>query len=643
MTTRLFAAVALALFPAALIAADDLAFKTATPAELAMKDVDIAPGASAVVLDWFQRTDDTNQRSSEYVRIKVLKDEGKKYGDISIRHVPLRTNIEKIRARVTKPDGVVVPFNGKVYDKVVVKAGGVRVVEKTFTLPDVQPGAILEYSYEEGFRNNVFFDTSFKVQRELPVLHETLYLRPYTMGGYSTFFIYKGLPPGVKPVKNGDHFDLQLENIPAYEEEPFSPPEAFVKPTVIFYYAPGATPNVEEVWKTVAKSYAESIEDFLNEHGGVREAAQAAVAGANTPEEKLRKLYARAQQIRNLTFEPEKTAQEERELRENKSAIDVLRNNYGWRDEINRFFVTLARSAGFEANVVRIGDRSEWFLSKKLPLRTQLNNEVALVKLDGKDLLLDPATPFAPFGMLSWEKTNVSGIKVLKKSDSPQWIEIAQDHPEKAQLKRVAKLHLDGETLKGNVVVTYTGHRAMGVRREQRNHDEATAKKNIEDDVKSWFFNGSSAKLTKLTGLRDAEAPLVAELDVELPTTGAVTGSRALVPMAVFTTAAKSPLPSERRKSDLYFHYQYETDDDVTLDIPAGYAVEALPSPRNNDLGGLTYSAKYEQTPASVHLARSVAVKAIAIEVAKYNVARDFFKQVAAADQDQVVLKKAAK
>ena len=91
-----------------------------------------------------------NQRSAEYVRIKVLKDEGKKYGDISITHVPLLTNLEKIKARVTKPDGTVVPFNGKVYDKVVVKAGGVRVVSKTFTLPDVQAGAILEYSYERG-------------------------------------------------------------------------------------------------------------------------------------------------------------------------------------------------------------------------------------------------------------------------------------------------------------------------------------------------------------------------------------------------------------------------------------------------------------------------------------------------------------
>jgi len=109
MTKRLLAAAALALLPTSLFAADDF-FKTATPAELAMKDVAIAPGASAVILDWVQHSDDANQRSAEYVRIKVLKDEGKKYGDISITHVPLLTNLEKIKARVTKPDGLVAVF-----------------------------------------------------------------------------------------------------------------------------------------------------------------------------------------------------------------------------------------------------------------------------------------------------------------------------------------------------------------------------------------------------------------------------------------------------------------------------------------------------------------------------------------------------
>jgi hypothetical protein len=539
----------------------------------------------------------------------------------------------------------VVPFNGKIYDKVVVKAGGVRVVSKTFTLPDVQAGSILEYSYEKGLRQNYIYDTYFTLQRELPVLHEALWLRPYTRGNFSTYFLYRGLPAGKKPVKNGDHFDLDLENIAAFEEEPFSPPTDSLKPMVIFYYADGKVPDADTFWKTEAKSYGESVERFIGNtnRAAIRTAAEQATAGTVLPEERLRKLYARAQQIRNLTFEPQKTEQEEREIRDNKSAEDVLRNGYGWRDDVNRFFVALARAAGFEANVVRVADRAEWFLSKKVPLPQQLNNEIALVKFDGKEHLLDPATPYAPFGMLSWEKTKTSGIKVIKNPDAATWVDIPPDLDDAAQLKRMAKLHIDGETLKGNVVVTYLGHEAMSIRHAQRNHDDDSAKKAIEETVKTWFLNGSTVKLTKLTGLRGVEEPLVAEFDVELPSTGAVTGSRAIVPMAVFSAAEKSPLSSERRKNDLYFQHAYRIADDVTLDLPAGYTIEAMPAPRDADVVALTFDAKYDRTPTSVHMTRNLAIKTVTIGVDKYSVARDFFKQVAVADQEQLVLKKAAK
>src|SRR4029079_2616974 len=125
--------------------------------------------------------------------------------------------------------------------------------------------------------------------------------------------------------------------------------------------------------------------------------------------------------------------------------------------------------------------------------------------------------------------------------------------------------------------------------------------------------------------------------------TGAVTGSRELIPMAVFSAAGKSPLASEKRKSEIYFSHQYRVDDDVTLDVPAAYAVEALPAAHNNDLGGLSFASKVERAWSAWHLTRSLALKTIAVAAGKYKVVRDFFKGVATADQDQVVLKKAAK
>ena len=210
------------------------AFRTATPEERAMTSTPLAAGAAAVVLDWTQRQDDVDSTSSEYVRIKILTEEGKKYGDVEITYVPLFTDLRHIEARTTKPDGTVVPFNGKIYEKLIVKRGGIRVIAKTFSLPDVTPGSIIEYRYDLGFRGETLRNTNFIVQRELPVLHETLYLRPYTRQ-FTSFFTYRGLPDGKKPVKTGDHYDLELENIPAFQKEAYAPPEGELKPAVNFF------------------------------------------------------------------------------------------------------------------------------------------------------------------------------------------------------------------------------------------------------------------------------------------------------------------------------------------------------------------------------------------------------------------------
>src|SRR5258708_18685807 len=114
-------------------------FRNATPEELAMKSAPMAPGAAAVILDWVQRKDDVDFKESEYVRIKIFTDEGKKYGDIEIPYVPKYWDLRHVEARVTRPDGTIAGFNGKMYDKTVVKTGGHHRVSKSSPVPPRHP------------------------------------------------------------------------------------------------------------------------------------------------------------------------------------------------------------------------------------------------------------------------------------------------------------------------------------------------------------------------------------------------------------------------------------------------------------------------------------------------------------------------
>jgi len=616
-------------------------FRDPTAEERAMKSVPFAPGASAVILNWHQFVNDRDSYHREYLRIKILSEEGKKYGDVEVTHLALNSDVNHIKARTTRPDGTIAAFDGKTFEKVVVKVGGLRLVAKTFTLPDVQVGSIIEYRYDVATRGNMLYDTEFTLQRELPILHEEISLQPYVLGAYQTFFSFRGLPPGKKPEMHGDKYEMTLENMPPFEEEPFAPPPAVIKPRLQFWYTDGTT-DPAAFWTRQAHQWADVIEPFIGNNGEVRTAATTAIGGATTPEEKLRKLYARAQQIRNLSYEPDKTDSEARALRDNNSAVDVLRNGYGDLRDINRFFVALARGVGLDAHVIRIGERDEEFLAKNVPVGRQLDGELATVTIEGTPYYLDPGTPYAPFGVLSWQKSNTTGLLIARKQDAAVWVNTPRQPAAAAVLNRKASLHLENGVVSGTAVITWRGQEALHERFRLRNDDDAAARKALEETMKGWFPDGAVIKVTEVKDLRASETPLVVSATVELPSAASLVGSRTMMPMSVFSTVQKNPFASEQRKTSVYFHYSYGVDDEITLKLPAGYDVESLPVAANVDAGALRYTTTYQKHDDAIVMNRKVIVDVELVGSDKYPAIRNFFSKVSGVDQEQIVLKKAA-
>ncbi|HEY4642890.1 MAG TPA: DUF3857 domain-containing protein [Thermoanaerobaculia bacterium] len=614
----------------------------ATPEELAMKSVEMAPGAQAVVLQWDHRQDDFTNWESEYVRIKIFDRAAAKYGDIELPFAPGYSWIKTLEARTIHPDGSVVPFTGKTFDKLIVKASGIKVMARTFSLPDIQPGSILELYYVRAWNPDHLASSHWVVQREIPVLKETIWLRPYTKV-YSSFFTYQGLPAGKLPTKVGDHFELALENLPAYDEEPYSPPAMMDKARVDFLYTEGET-EPAKYWKKTGDDWTDVIEDFIGKpKGSIKTEATTLTNGLTSDDEKLKKLYERAQKIRNLSYEPDKTEKEEsrEKLRDNRNADDVLSNGYGWRSEITRLFVALARSAGYTANVVRSATRDDLMFSEKIPDSSQLDTELAVVNAGGKDRFFDPGTPFAPFGIVTWQVTGVPGLKLVKKQTA--FVEVPHLTAADAVLSRKADLKIDGDVVKGSVKITYNGERALVRRVSGRNDDEAKNKKTMEDDIKSWLPEGSTVTLKSFGPLKSFDDPLVADFDVEMPNLGSFAGSRVLLPLSIFSESAKNPFSASDRKHDLYWDYERQTEDEVVLHLPDGYNIEALPQGTSSNLQALIFKTTWSKDEHSVTFKRLLQVNTLSIERNYYPQIRSFYKRATAADQENVVLKKAAK
>ncbi|HEX7151923.1 MAG TPA: DUF3857 domain-containing protein [Thermoanaerobaculia bacterium] len=616
-------------------------FKQPTPAELSMTSVDFAPGAPAVILDWIARHDDDNSFASEHVRIKVLTAEGKKYGDIELMYVPGYTALSDIKARVIQPDGKVVPFTGKMYDKLVIRSGGYKVMQKTFSLPDVQPGSIIEYRFERTWPITSYMPSTWVLQRELPIARTQIWVKPYT-GDITSFFLSKGLTKEQSPKLIDDHYELELTNTAAFEEEPYSPSDDELKPRVSFYYTVGK-PDVEKYWSETGKDWADAIERFIGNRSGITKVANEITAGAVSNDDKLRRLYARVQQLRNLSFEEDKTIQETRreKLKDSRHVEHVLTAGYGYRNELNRLFVAFARAAGFQSSIVCVSQRDQMFFAKQMLDRNQIESEVAVVTIDGEEKYFDPGTPHLPYGLLSWENTLTPGLKLVRKTPGT-WLNMPDQTAVLAQTRRRADLALDGDVLKGKVTVTWVGQEAVRRRLEAHTHDDAANKKTLEDEAKAWFPDGSTVTLASMPNLKSSDDTLVAEYTVEVANLGTNAGSRTLVPLAVFSSTRKNPFSAEQRKHPVYFRYPHLVDDEVVLKLPEGLAVESLPKSQNLDLGGAGLSTTWKNAGGSVTLNRKMFVNTVLIAQNNYPALRRFYAEVGNVDQEALVLRKAA-
>ena len=97
-----------AFFP--VVAHAGIGFQPVNPEELKMKSEPLAPGAPAVIL--FREVDRDDNRytphEDNYLRIKILTEEGRKQANVEIAFSKAYESISGIRARTIKPDGTII-------------------------------------------------------------------------------------------------------------------------------------------------------------------------------------------------------------------------------------------------------------------------------------------------------------------------------------------------------------------------------------------------------------------------------------------------------------------------------------------------------------------------------------------------------
>jgi hypothetical protein len=610
--------------------------------ELKMTGEPKAPGAPAIILYRQVDRDDSNAATPHeynYVRTKIFTEEGRKYADVEIPVVKGSWDIHNIRARTIRPDGSIVNFDGKVYEKEIVKTRGIKYLAKTFTLSDVQPGSIIEYHYMIDFAEYYVFNSNWTLSDDLFSKSAKFTLKPYHW--YLQWSWPNGLPAGVKPPVNENKVvHMEVQDVPAFETEDDMPPEGATRFRVDFLYSEEMfEKEPDKFWKKQGKRMNDEAESFVNKRKAMEQAVAEIVSPGDSPDAKLQKIYARVQKIRNTSYEIAKTEQEQKRAKEKETnnVEDVWKRGYAGGNEITLLFVGLARAAGFDASAVKVATRNDHFFQRNIMRTRDLNTYVALVKLNGKDSYFDPGSVFTPFGLLPWSETGTTGLKLDK--DGGTWVETPNPESSASRVERKADMKMTNEgSLEGKLTVTFTGLEALWRRVYEHNDDEAHHKKLLEDYVKEIIPAAIEVDLTNKPDWTSSSPTLVAEFALKVPGWVAGAGKRALCPVGLFSGPEKHMYEHSTRVHPLYFQFMFEKTDDVRIELPLGWQVSSIPQVQNNDAKVVAYSLKVESDKGSLHLERHLRNNLTFLEQKYYGALRNFYQTVRSGDDQQIVL-----
>lgn len=570
-------------------------WRAVSPEELALKTPKVEADADAEAIFWEVRVDDSSSEKlalNHYVRVKIFTERGReKYSKFDIPFTR-GMKIKDVAARVIKADGSMVEIAKQdIFEREIVKANKLKIKAKSFAVPNIEPGVIVEYRYREVVENAGAKGMTLVFQRDIPVQNLSYYYKPYNKRepDYQSFNF-----TDTKFVKDEKGFYLaQRTNVPAFKEEPRMPPGDTVRPwmllqgislsvmdasafSVSFTIKDPSSPN--RYWGAVGTENAGLTKFVTKPDKEIKRVAEELTASASTPEEKLRKLYEFCQtQIKNTSFDSSLNDEQRAKLPKNKSLSDILKNKQAGSQFVDMLFGSMASSLGYETRVAFTGDRSKMFFTPEMTNEAFIHPAAIAVKVGDDWKFYNPGVSFLPVGMMVWYEEDVWALLVGEKNFS--WVKTPLSGTEKTQVKRTGKFKLleDG-TLEGAVRIEYGGQ--LGLDYKMDNYDDSANQReeNLKNELKARMSTAEISDIV-IENVNDREKPVVHSFKVRVPNYAQRTGKRLFLQPGFFEYGEDPLFSSAKRKYDVFFRYPWSEQDKIEIDLPKGFALDSAETP----------------------------------------------------------------
>ena len=674
-------------------------FPAVSKEELGMTSDPKAPGAAAVYLYREETEDDPHAFQTVYARIKVLTESGKSAAIVhidfpttfiyhatgdnfsrlasadatnwslpAIEHIgedqPWDTDsyigkveIGALEARVTHADGTVVPLTGKASEILKVTKGS-RGTETTLTIPGVEVGSVIEYRYQVRY-DRYLTAPGWSLQKKYFIHKEHFVFRPsadflpqdVTGSGVTSSSLKDShenvltdvrfrpiLPPGKSLIKDAmGNYVLDLSDVPAIPLEPFAPPQNSDAYRVDFFYT--YTPDVKDFWQKQMGYWTKAVNQYTSSTQAIQNTVREITSPSDSQLDKAKKLYEVVQKIQNTDSNPDGAPLTSSEFVPRGKVDSVLVNKKGSSNQIAFLYLALVRAAGIHARPERIASRSLHVFSAQYMDNVQLDTVLVALKIDDKEILVDPGTRMAPFGTLHWAHSGAGGVAMDANNKAEIIVTPLEKNTDNSTL-HVGTLNVSPQgAVSGTLKVAFIGQKAIELRQLGLKSGQDAVKAEINRMIAQQVPAGIQATVDHLAYIDDSSRQLLAVI----PVSGSIAKNaqgRIVLPRMFFEAQEKNPFPEESaRELPIDMRYPAQEQEQITYVLPAGFTLEGTPQDTTLKWQeNAAYQLRTTVEGSSVTDARILARGFTLLDAKDYEELRDFYQKVITADQQPLVL-----
>ena len=580
------------------------------PAQLAAQAPRIDPDADAEAVFW--RTWVTDRMiggrqpqsiKEQYVRIKIFTERGvQEHATIDLLSASDEIRIGDLRARTIKSDGRIVEVPGRsIFERTVSKAGGIKVRNKSFSMPEVEAGDLIEYQWKQ-YRDDHFSQyTRLYFQRDIPSWEVSYHVKPseyaWTRLGYLMGFqVFNVRNEGFRETPGGWQ-SITVQEVAAFKPEARMPPEDNIRSWLLLFYSKRRKFKPDRYWSELGKVFRHEIKNEIKVDGAIKKKAAELTLGLSTPTQKIDRILDYClNRIQSIYHDRSGVTAEQRlKLKPRKKPSDTLKQGMGTGRDIAKLFTALLNAAGIRSYIALCAGRDDFFFNSQFLDPYFLNRMQVAVELDGKWKFYDPASPYLEPGMLLWPKEGVESLILHRKQ--PFFQKTPSSGPERSQILRKAsfKLHEDG-TLEGTVEMVYRGHPGVARKNLYDAYTPEERQKAIAERVRERL---NTAEVTEIevrnaTAVRD---PFTVRYRIRVPGYAQGVGRRLLLQPAYFKMNVPPEFETSQRRYDLYFRHPWTETDEVTIELPQTHRLETAASPKPLEMRGVgEYDASLQQS-----------------------------------------------